>query len=74
MRMGIPNVVNTTLPSVVTTKVLRIVAVGWTPENQACLRFEALGCLPPPGMWHTLSNRFCVLRCWSGTLSNAAYE
>ena len=44
------DVENTVLPSPVITQVLRIVAVEWYPRNQVCLRLEALGCLPSPGM------------------------
>ena len=51
MRTGTYDVENTVLPSPVITRVLRIVAVGWYPWNQVCLRLEALGCLSSPGMW-----------------------
>ncbi len=48
-RSGTHETENTDLPSPVTTRVLRIVALTWSPQDEElCLEFEALGCLAEP--------------------------
>ena len=57
------NIVNTVLPSLVTTQVLRIVLVQMTTVNGVVyLRLEALGCPASQGMWHLHTAILCVVK------------
>ena len=70
MRTLVYNLENTTLPSPVTTQVLRIVPVEWTPMNSVpCLRLEAFGCPASQGMLHLHGNLSCMLEIYLVILS-----
>jgi len=58
--------VNHVLPSPVTTRVLRIVFISWSPEgSNVCFNMEALGCLAEPSkdQMHIRSDLKCLVHC-----------